>query len=124
MGSMNFKQLKERFDIADFVADHLARTASGGYECPHCGSGTGPKGTGALYPMPDGEHYYCHSCGATGDAYDLAGALKGLETLDNAIGGLPKGLAVLGAASSLGKTALCLQIAAHLAASGRSSCSP
>ena len=42
----------------------------------------------------------------------------GIPTLDSAIGGLPRGVTAAGAASSLGKTALCLQIAAHLVESG------
>lgn len=44
----------------------------------------------------------------------------GIEPIDRALGGgLPRGLVVLGAVSSLGKTTLMLQIADHIAAGGR-----
>ena len=44
----------------------------------------------------------------------------GIKGLDKALGGgLRPGLAVLGAFSSLGKTSLCVQVADHIAASGR-----
>lgn len=59
------------------------------------------------------------------DLYEMSGAVDpvptGLKTVDDALGGgLMPGLTVLAAISSLGKTTLLVQIADHIAASGRS----
>lgn len=80
MSVLNYQGLKKKLHIADFIAYHLEKTDDGGYVCPYCGSGTGRHGTGGLYPMPDGEHCFCHACHTSGDAFDLACAIKGLNT--------------------------------------------
>ena len=46
------------------------------YNCPFCGSGTGPKGTGAFTVYPDNK-YKCFSCGVSGDIFDLAAQIEG-----------------------------------------------
>ena len=47
------------------------------YNCPLCGSGTGPHKTGALEIFPD-NGYKCHRCGAAGDIFTLYQKLNGL----------------------------------------------
>lgn len=49
------------------------------YICPFCGSGTGHKGTPAFNIVPDTQNtkYYCHSCGANGDIFDLYSFISG-----------------------------------------------
>ena len=68
-----------RKEMEDYIRDNLdcrqflTASRKGGrdmYNCPVCGSGTGPKGTGAckLYPS---NRWKCHACGASGDVIDL-----------------------------------------------------
>lgn len=81
MAQLDFKGLKSRINISDFMADHFDRAPSGGHICPFCGSGTGPNGTGALTPYDEDESFYCHHCHRYGDVFDLAGAAhEELET--------------------------------------------
>ena len=42
--------------------DYLTKSKSGLYCCPHCGSGTGTNGTGAVKYYPDTNTYFCHAC--------------------------------------------------------------
>lgn len=42
--------------------EYLRKARHGGYICPVCGSGTGPKGTGALKYYPDTNTCACHAC--------------------------------------------------------------
>lgn len=41
------------------------------YECPLCGSGTGPSGTGAFSLFQGNTQWKCHGCGESGDIVDL-----------------------------------------------------
>lgn len=51
-----------------------AKGERGKYYCPICGSGSGPKRTGAFSIMPDGVHGHCFSCDFYGDRFDLVAA--------------------------------------------------
>ena len=51
--------------------DYLTKSKSGLYCCPHCGSGTGTNGTGAVKYYPDTNTYFCHACKRSGDVIDL-----------------------------------------------------
>lgn len=51
--------------------DYLTKSKSGLYCCPHCGSGTGTNGTGAVKYYPDTNTYFCHACKTSGDVIDL-----------------------------------------------------
>ena len=48
----------------------LTPSKSGMYNCPFCGSGTGPNGTGAL-KVYDTNTWTCHGCKKSGDVIDL-----------------------------------------------------
>lgn len=50
--------------------DYLTKSKSGLYDCPYCGSGSGPHGTGAL-KVYDTNTWYCHACHKGGDVIDL-----------------------------------------------------
>lgn len=41
------------------------------FECPLCGSGTGPSGTGAFSLFQGNTQWKCHGCGESGDIVDL-----------------------------------------------------
>ena len=58
------------------ITDELepARGERGKFYCPLCGSGKGPKKTGAFSIMADGIHGHCFSCGFHGDRFDLVAA--------------------------------------------------
>lgn len=55
------------------------------YVCPLCGSGTRVHGTGAFSVYDDGTKWKCHSCGESGDIFDLCGRV---ENIDGFIGQL------------------------------------
>ena len=74
-----YEELKSLIDLEDFAESELDKPRTG-YVCPHCGSGSKTEGTGALGVMPDGRRYYCFACKTSGDVFDLAGAVSGLET--------------------------------------------
>lgn len=49
------------------------------YICPFCGSGTGPKGTGAFSINPnEPTKFHCFSCGKGGDIFDVIGQVENL----------------------------------------------
>lgn len=73
-----FDGIKSRVSLREFAEAHLERTR-GGFVCPSCGSGKGPKRTPAFSITPDGRRWKCFSCGAGGDVFDLAGAVCGTE---------------------------------------------
>lgn len=56
-----------------------AKGEHGKYYCPLCGSGNGPKRTGAFSIMPDGVHGHCFSCDFYGDRFDLVAARDGIS---------------------------------------------
>lgn len=54
------------------------KAKKGRFICPSCGSGTGPKGTGALSINENGTHITCFtgSCALSGRGQDVLGALR------------------------------------------------
>lgn len=84
---VNYKQAEEegRKYLVSYVEENLTPSKYGAYECPFCGSGTGPNGTGAFRIMPDQEHFKCFSCGETGSIYDLVMKTEGLADLPAAV---------------------------------------
>ncbi len=58
--------------------DYLTKSKSGLYECPFCGSGTGPHGTGAL-KVYDTNTWTCHGCHKHGDVIDLYMNANGVD---------------------------------------------
>lgn len=61
------------------ITERSRRAGSGMYKCPLCGSGEGPKGTGAFSLWENGTRYRCFSCGASGDIWELVKAYTGKE---------------------------------------------
>ena len=59
------------------ITERSRRAGSGMYKCPLCGSGEGPKGTGAFSLWDAGTRYRCFSCGASGDIWDLVKGVTG-----------------------------------------------
>lgn len=73
-----------RAHLKDYVETITERSPRGGrnaYVCPLCGSGTGPKGTGAfmLDPSKDCTTWHCFSCDRGGDLFDLIGLMDGID---------------------------------------------
>lgn len=74
-----------RGHLRDYVESVTPRSPKGGrfaYVCPLCGSGTGPKGTGAfmLDPSKDCTTWHCFSCDRGGDLFDLIGLMDGIDS--------------------------------------------
>ncbi len=62
------------------LADYLRPAPNYGfYICPLCGSGTGPKKTGAMKLTDDGLHVKCFACDFYGDIFDVVGKQYGLN---------------------------------------------
>lgn len=57
------------------------------YVCPLCGSGTGKSGTGA-FSIKNGTSWKCFSCNASGDIFDLYGAINGTADHNEQLRGL------------------------------------
>jgi replicative DNA helicase len=57
------------------------------YVCPLCGSGTGKSGTGA-FSIKNGTSWKCFSCNASGDIFDLYGAINGTADHNEQLKGL------------------------------------
>lgn len=66
---------KRQIDCRQF----LDKSKSGLFVCPHCGSGTGSNGTGAVKYYPDTNSYYCHKCKRKGDPLDAIQAEQGTD---------------------------------------------
>ena len=58
---------------AEDVKPFLQRAKNGGYICPHCKSGEGVNGTGAVKYYPDTGTASCHACKKKVDAADMWG---------------------------------------------------
>ena len=65
--------------LPEYVKTNLRASYGDMYECPFCGSGTGPKGTGAFGIVPENRtKFNCFSCNKTGDLFDLIGQVEGI----------------------------------------------
>lgn len=70
------QQYKEKFKHFDphtlQFANLLSDSKTSGFNCPHCGNGTGEDGTGVDWQLiNDGYKGYCHKCGKFFDVFDL-----------------------------------------------------
>jgi len=74
----DYERVKDGASLKAYAEDKLEK-ARGGYICPECGSGTGPKKTPAFSITPDGKRWKCFSCGTGGDVFDLAGIINGTD---------------------------------------------
>ncbi len=89
---MTLNEIKERVKKAVPITDYLEKAPKGGYICPHCGSGTGPNGTGAVKVYDTTNTYFCHACDKGGDVIHLyseingAGFKRAVEELGETIG--------------------------------------
>lgn len=78
--------------LDDYVMSVTSKAPRAGrdmYICPLCGSGTGPKHTGAfsVFTGSDGKRrWHCFSCGQKGDLYDLIEAVEGLTDMKDKAG--------------------------------------
>ena len=71
--------------LPDYAQACLAKSKSKNqYNCPFCGSGTGPKGTGAFTIYPEDNRYKCFACGVSGDIFDLAMQIEGADSIGKA----------------------------------------
>ncbi len=65
--------------LPEYVKTNLRASYGDMYVCPFCGSGTGPKGTGAFGIVPENQtKFNCFSCNKTGDLFDLIGQVEGI----------------------------------------------
>ena len=64
--------------LQDYAARVLTKSKGGLYNCPICGSGTGPNKDGALGIYDNGQRWKCQSikCGQGGDIFDLYAAFN------------------------------------------------
>ena len=64
------------------ITERSPKAGPHAYVCPLCGSGTGPKGTGAfmLDPSKDCTTWHCFSCDSGGDLFDLIGLMGGIDS--------------------------------------------
>lgn len=71
------EELKTRSSLLAYAEAHLQRINRKSFACPSCGSGTGAHKTSAL--AFGKTNFTCFSCGATGDAIELARITEGLD---------------------------------------------
>ncbi|MDE6833804.1 MAG: toprim domain-containing protein [Ruminococcus sp.] len=74
--------------LTDYVNEITQKSQNGGknqYICPLCGSGTGSHRSGAFTVYPDNNRYYCFSCEAKGDIFDLYGAINNISDIGTII---------------------------------------
>ena len=74
--------------LLDYVKEITQPSRNGGknqYICPLCGSGTGSHHSGAFTVYPDTDRYYCFSCEAKGDIFDLYGAKNNISDIGTII---------------------------------------
>jgi len=62
--------------LPEYVGSITTKSRAGFWNCPLCGSGTGPNRSGAF--KITGEKWRCFSCGRGGDVLDLLGEVEGL----------------------------------------------
>lgn len=72
MTNNDFATIKAQASLKEYAEAKLEHKR-GGYICPVCGSGTGPKGTPAFSIAPKGDSWKCFACNESGDVFDLAG---------------------------------------------------
>lgn len=79
MKRMNRDDAKNEIKARIPCTDYLVKSKHGNYCCPKCGSGTGPKETGAVSYDRDTHKWKCFSCGASGDVIDLYCETQGAD---------------------------------------------
>lgn len=72
MSKQDLNELKPY--LQDYATRVLTPSKGGLYNCPICGSGTGPNKTGALGIFDNGTRWKCQACGKGGDIFDLCAA--------------------------------------------------
>ncbi|MDE6833313.1 MAG: toprim domain-containing protein, partial [Ruminococcus sp.] len=68
--------------LLDYVKEITEPSGNGSknqYICPLCGSGTGSHRSGAFTVYPDTYSYYCFSCNAHGDIFNLYGKMNNIS---------------------------------------------
>ncbi|MDE6036094.1 MAG: toprim domain-containing protein [Ruminococcus sp.] len=74
--------------LIDYVNDITEPSPKGGknhYICPFCKSGEGVNHSGAFTVYPENNRYYCFSCEAKGDIFDLYGAKNNISDIGTII---------------------------------------
>ncbi len=74
--------------LIDYVNEITQPSRNGGknhYICPLCGSGTGSHHSGAFTVYPDTNRYFCFSCDAKGDIFNLYGAINNISDIGTII---------------------------------------
>ncbi|MDE5763910.1 MAG: toprim domain-containing protein, partial [Ruminococcus sp.] len=66
-------------DYVDEITTPSKNGSKNQYICPLCDSGTGKNRSGAFTIYPDTHSYYCFSCGASGDIFNLYGAINNIS---------------------------------------------
>ena len=75
----DFERVKDGAPLVEYCKDHLRADGRGRYVCPYCNSGGhGTRGSDSAFSIK-GDTFKCFSCGTTGDVFDLAGKIHGLE---------------------------------------------
>jgi len=64
--------------LLQYVEGITRRSKGNKYDCPLCGSGSGPNGTGAFSISSGGEHWKCFACNKSGNIFDLIGHIEHL----------------------------------------------
>lgn len=77
--SETMQRVKESADLRSWCESNLEANGKT-FTCPFCGSGTGPRRTSAF--SIHGGKFKCFSCGESGDVYDLAAHVHGIDNTD------------------------------------------
>lgn len=77
--SETMQRVKESADLRSWCESNLEANGKT-FTCPFCGSGTGPRRTSAF--SVHGGKFKCFSCGESGDVYDLAAHVHGIDNTD------------------------------------------
>lgn len=79
------EQAKDAINKELPITNFLTKARNGGYVCPYCGSGTGPKGTGAVKVYKETNTAACHACpdpGQKARKFDVMDAIQKAENCD------------------------------------------
>lgn len=72
-------EIKSQVPLSDYADKVLTRRGRATYNCPICGSGTGPNGSPAFKVNEKINRWKCFSCDKSGDIFDLAGIVNNTE---------------------------------------------
>lgn len=77
-----FGKVKGLVSLQEYAEAHLEHARNGHkYVCPHCDSGNHSTNSDSAFSLK-GDSFKCFACGKSGDVFDLAGAVEGIDPND------------------------------------------